>query len=145
MRNKLRREPGPGCGPLEVLLVGAADDELVLATLEQVPVRCGAMSGDMLVDRLADIGGQRDVAELASRAVLQRPQLRCGVDLLLDPQGLAMMSLAAQADREGLADPQSAAVHQPYRGGPVRRQPGGDSLDLRGGGDDEVGRGSRAG
>ncbi len=38
VRYELRRQARSGGGPLEVLLVAAADDELVLAALEQVPV-----------------------------------------------------------------------------------------------------------
>jgi hypothetical protein len=42
------------CAP-EVLLVAAADDELVFAALEKVSVAGGAVVGDVLVDRLADV------------------------------------------------------------------------------------------
>jgi hypothetical protein len=76
VRDELRRQPGPGGGTLEVLLVGAADDELVLAALEQVTVRGGAVLGNLLVDRLADVLGQRNVAELTLPTELQRSQVR---------------------------------------------------------------------
>src|SRR6185437_5931673 len=132
-------------GPLEVFLVAAADDELVLAALEQVPVAGGAVLGDVLVDRLAHVLRQRDVAELPRYAELEWPQLGAGVDLLLDPQGPVFVYAAAQVDGEGFADPQAAAVHEPYGGGPVWRQPGGDRFDLRVCGDDEVGGGDHAG
>jgi hypothetical protein len=52
------------------------------------------------------------------------------VDLLPDAQGLAPVDAAAEADREGLADPQPATVHEPDGRGRVWRQPGGDSFDL---------------
>jgi hypothetical protein len=53
VRDELRREPCFRCGPCEVLLIAAADDEFVLAALEQVPVAGGAVvGGDVLVDRL---------------------------------------------------------------------------------------------
>ena len=145
MGGELRGQPGPGGGALEVLLVGATDDELVLAALEQVPVGRGAVPGNVLVDRLADVLRQRDVAELPLLPELQRLQLRCWVDLLLQPQGLAPVDPAAQVDRERLADPQSAAVHQPYSGGPVWRQPGHDRFYLRASGKDEVGGSDDAG
>jgi hypothetical protein len=86
---------------------------------------------DVLVDCLADVIRQRDVAELPFLAELQRLQLCCRVALFLDPQSLAPVDPAAQVDREGLADPQPAAVHQPHGGGPVRRQPGGRDLEHR--------------
>jgi hypothetical protein len=50
--DELRRQPCPGGGPLEVFLVAAADDQLVPAALEQVPLGGGALLGDVLVDRL---------------------------------------------------------------------------------------------
>ena len=70
MRDELRREPRFRSGPLEVILVAAADDQLVLAALKQVPVSGGAVLGDVLVDRLADVFGQRDVAEFPGPAEL---------------------------------------------------------------------------
>jgi hypothetical protein len=69
--DELRRQSCPGGGPLEVFLVAAADDQIVLTALDQVPVGRGAVLGDMLVDRLADVLGQRDVAELPRDAELQ--------------------------------------------------------------------------
>src|SRR6266498_1116940 len=51
----------------------AGYDQLVLAALEQVPAGRGAVLGDVLVDRLADVLGQRDVAELPGLAELQWP------------------------------------------------------------------------
>jgi hypothetical protein len=103
-------EPGPSGGALEGLLVGAAGDELVLTALEQVPVGGGAVAGDVLVDGLADVFGQGDVAELPGVAVLQRPELRELVDLLSYSQGAAVTGAAAQADGQGLADAQTAAI-----------------------------------
>src|SRR5260370_25800094 len=70
MRDELQRQAGPGCGALEVFLVTAAHDQLVLSALEQVPVGRGAVPGDVLVDRLADVIRQRDVAELPFPAEL---------------------------------------------------------------------------
>jgi hypothetical protein len=55
VRDELRWQPRLRGGPLEVLLVTAAHDQLVLAALEQVPVGRGAVPGDVLVDRLADV------------------------------------------------------------------------------------------
>ena len=45
VRDELRRQPGTGGGALEVLLIGAADDELVLPALEQVAVGRRAVLG----------------------------------------------------------------------------------------------------
>jgi hypothetical protein len=50
-----QRETGFLSGPPKVLLVAAADDELVLPALEQVPVAGRAVSGDVLVDSLVDL------------------------------------------------------------------------------------------
>ena len=130
---------------MKVFLVGTADDELVLAALEQVPVAGGAVVGGMLVDGLADVLQQRDVTELSCRPVFQRPELRERVDLLLHPQGAAAVDAAAQVDGQGLAYAQAAAVHEPDGGRPVRCQPGGDRLDLVVGREDKVGRGDDAG
>ena len=94
--------------------------------------------GDVLVDRLGDVGGQRDVAELPGGPELQRAELGDRVDLLPDPQGRALVDAAAGPDGERLADPQPAAVHEPDAGAPVRRQPGGQHLQLAGIGQDEV-------
>ena len=55
VRGEFRGQPGSDGGPVEILLVGAAGDELVPAALEQVPVWGGAMVGDVLVDRLGDV------------------------------------------------------------------------------------------
>src|ERR1700685_2278631 len=72
--DELRGQPDPGSGALEVFLVGAADDELVLAALEQVPVAGGAVIGGVLADRLAHVLGERDVAELPGLAEIQRAE-----------------------------------------------------------------------
>ena len=48
-------------------------------------------------------------------------------------------------DREGLADPEPAAVHQPHGGGPIWRQPGRDALYPRVSEKDEVSRSDDAG
>ena len=119
VRDELRRQSRLPGGAAEVLLVGAADHELALAALEQVPVRGGPVAGDVLVHHLADIRGKRDVAELARYPELQRPELGGRVDLLPDPQGGALVDAAADPDGERLPDPQPAAVHQPDRRGPV--------------------------
>jgi hypothetical protein len=58
VRDELWRQRCPGGGSLEVFLVAAADDELVLAALEQVPVAGGAVLGGVLVDGLADVIGE---------------------------------------------------------------------------------------
>ncbi len=101
MRDELRRQAGPGGGALEVFLVAAADDELVLAALKQVPVGRGAV----LADRLVHVLRQGDVAELSRLAELERSQLRAWVDLLTDAQGLAPADATPETDRESLADP----------------------------------------
>ena len=88
----------------------------------------GAVLGDVLVDPLADVLRQRDVPELAYFAKLQRAQLCSRVDLLPNPQCLALVDAAVKVDGQGLADPQPAAMHEPHGGRPVRRQPGSDGF-----------------
>lgn len=50
MRDELRRQARFSRGTLEIFLVGAAGNELVLAALEQVPVGCGAAPGELRIE-----------------------------------------------------------------------------------------------
>jgi hypothetical protein len=63
------------------------------------------MAGDVLVNRLGDVRGQRNVAELPGDPELQRPELSDRADLLPDAQGGVPVYAAAGPDCECLADP----------------------------------------
>jgi EmrB/QacA subfamily drug resistance transporter len=78
------------------------------------------------------------IAELALGPELQRRQPGSRDHPLLDPQDLALGDAAAQRACQGRADSRAAAVHQPELGGPVERQPDGQSLHLRVGEEEEV-------
>src|SRR6266567_8599661 len=119
VRDKLWRQASFGRGPGEVLLVAAADDELVLAPLVEVAVAGRAVVGDVLVDSVGDVLRYRDVPVVALLAELQRAEPGLLVDLLADAQDGAAGDPAAHVDGERFGDAQPAPVHQPYGGRPV--------------------------
>ena len=83
--------------------------ERVLASSVEVAVAGRAVAGDVLVDGVADVQGQRDVAVVAFLSEFQRAELGLLVDLLTDTQDGAV---GDPAPGTGSAPPR-AARHRP--------------------------------